>query len=277
MKKIVIPYDFSVEADYAVDAAVQYSEMEPCKLHLFHVVEVPSSYLSLFPEYGSMGIDGIYNDEILEAIKGKLDKLVSDLSFKGVDITSSVTFGKPFESIQKTILNEEADLVFMGSKGATGLKEIFIGSNAERIIRYAKIPVLTLKHKIDFKEMSDIIFATDFTPDRALDFAIQLQQLLNVKIRLLKVYNTNDWTFTERTAREKTEEFGIANGMKNYSVHVIDSPFVIDGILQFAHQKKSDLIVMGTHGYKGLGHLIAGSNAEGVANHSKIPIFTVHK
>lgn len=277
MKKIVIPYDFSEQADYALDAAIQYSQIVPSALHLVHVIEVPSSYLTLFPEYGALGIDAIYSDEILDVIKSKLDKIVDDLTLSDVKISSSISFGKPFDSIQKVILDQEADLIIMGSKGATGLREIFIGSNTERVIRYAKVPVLTIKNKIDFSNMSDMIFATDFTPDRALDFAIDIQKLLNLKIRLLKVYNSNEWTFTEKSARERTEEFGIANGMKNYSVHIIDSPFVIDGVLRFAHEKKSDLIVMGTHGYTGIGHLIAGSNAEGVANHSKIPIFTVHK
>lgn len=277
MKKIVIPYDFSDEADHAIDAAIQFSQKEESLLHLIHVVEIPSSYLGLFPEFGSLGIESIYSDDVLSTVKEKVDKRVRDLNYLGIKATSTVMHGKPFESIQKTIVSEEADLIIMGSRGATGLKEMFIGSNTERVIRYSKAPVLTVKKKINLSEMSDMVFATDFVSDNALKFAKYVQKLLGLKIRLLKVYNTNDWAYTTRTAREKTEEFGIENGLHDYSVHVIDSPFVTDGILRFAHEKKTDMIVMGTHGFKGLGHLIAGSKAEGVANHSQIPIFTIHK
>ncbi|MFY0601413.1 MAG: universal stress protein [Cyclobacteriaceae bacterium] len=277
MKKILIPYDFSPEAEYALDAAVQFDKIEPCEIHIVHVVEVPSSYLSLFPEYGSIGVDGIYSDEIIRSVEDKLDKVKAEISGLGISVKSSTLYGKPFQSIQNAIIAEEADLIIMGSKGATGLKEIFVGSNAERIIRCAKVPVLTLKQKIDLEEISDLVYATDFSIDNSLKFVKQIQKLLYLKIKLLKVFNSNDWTYTKRTALEKTEEFGIDSMLRNYSVHVIDSPFVTDGILQFAHEKKADLIVMGTHGYTGIGHLIAGSNAEGVANHSKIPIFTVHK
>lgn len=277
MKKIVIPYDFSAEAELALDAATQYAQIDPSDLHLVHVVEVPSSYLSLYPEYGSLDLESVFDDDILKSIDQRLQAVVQRVKEKGPNVTSDVVHGKPFESIQKTIAHQEADLIFMGSKGATGLKEMFVGSNTERVIRNAKVPVFTVKQKVDFSAISDLVYATDFVADKSLAFAKQLQKLLHLKIRLLKVYNTNEWVYTERSAMEKLKEFGIENGLQDYSLHVIDSPFVTDGILKFAHEKKADLIVMGTHGYTGLGHLIAGSNAEGVANHSKIPIFTVHK
>lgn len=277
MKKIVIPYDFSTEADYALDVAVQFSNKIEAELHIIHVIEVPSSYLSLYPEYGGLEIDSVYSDDILKAVEHKLELVVDKIKDKGVKITSDVVHGKPFESIQQTIISEEADMIIMGSKGATGLKEIFVGSNAERVIRYSKVPVLTIKRKTDLSEMSSMVYATDLVADNSVKFAQEIQKMLGLKIHLLKVFNTNEWSFTERTAIEKTEVFGVDNGFHEYSVHVVDSPFVTDGILKFAHEKKADLIVMGTHGYHGVGHLIAGSNAEGVANHSRIPIFTIHK
>jgi nucleotide-binding universal stress UspA family protein len=277
MKKIVIPYDFSTEAEYALDVAVQFSEKVASDLYIIHVIEVPSSYLSLYPEYGGLEVESVYSDDILKAVEHKLNQIVDRLKKKNVNISCGVVHGKPFENIQQTIISEDADLIIMGSKGATGLKEIFVGSNTERVIRYAKVPVLTIKRKTNLSEMSSMVFASDLSVDNSVKFVKEIQQMLGLKMELLKVFNTNEWTYTERTALEKIELFGLENGFTDYSVHVIDSPFVTDGILKFAHEKKADLIVMGTHGYKGIGHLIAGSNAEGVANHSEIPIFTIHK
>jgi nucleotide-binding universal stress UspA family protein len=240
------------------------------------VIEIPSGYLSLYPNYG-FELESVYNDNIIKIVTEKLNKVAEKWAGKGFEVTSEVKYGKPFDSIQETIATEEADLIVMGSKGATGIKEMFVGSNTERVIRFAKVPVLTIKQEVNFNEITELLFATDFTADKSLEFAKKIQKMFDLRIRLLKVYNTNDWALIERTALEKLEEFGIEQGLKNYSYHAIDSPFVTDGILEFSHLHKVGLIVMGTHGYTGIGHLIAGSNAEGVANHSKIPIFTVHK
>jgi nucleotide-binding universal stress UspA family protein len=276
MKKIVVPYDFSVEADFALHAASQLCLKQNAELHIMHVIEIPSGYLSLYPNYG-FELESVYNDNIIKIVTEKLNKVAEKWAGKGFEVTSEVKYGKPFDSIQETIATEEADLIVMGSKGATGIKEMFVGSNTERVIRFAKVPVLTIKQEVNFNEITELLFATDFTADKSLEFAKKIQKMFDLRIRLLKVYNTNDWALIERTALEKLEEFGIEQGLKNYSYHAIDSPFVTDGILEFSHLHKVGLIVMGTHGYTGIGHLIAGSNAEGVANHSKIPIFTVHK
>ncbi len=276
MKKIVVPYDFSPEADHAIHAAAQLCKKVTAEMHIVHVIEIPSGYLSLYPSYG-FDLETVYNEGIIKEVEDKLVKVASKWSGAGFEVTSEVAFGKPFDTIQETIATQEADLMVMGSKGATGLKEIFVGSNTERVIRFAKVPVLTVKQELDFESMADMVFATDFTADNSLEFAKMIQSLFGLTMRVLKVYNTNDWIYTERTAMEKLEAYGVENGLKNYSYHVVDSQFVTDGILQFSQTHKVGLIVMGTHGYRGIGHLIAGSNAEGVANHSKIPIFTVHK
>ena len=276
MKTIVVPYDFSVEADHAIHAAAQLCQKMAAKLHVFHVIETPSGYLSLYPNYG-FDLETVYNDGIIKEVSEKLENEVSKWTGKGFEVTSEVIFGKPFDTIQETIATQDADLIVMGSKGATGLKEIFVGSNTERVIRFAQAPVLTVKQQIDFDKITEMVYATDFTVDKSLAFAKLLQDLFDLRIYLLKVYNSSDWVYTERTAKEKLKVFGVENELNNCSYHTIDSPFVTEGILQFSHEHNAGMIVMGTHGYRGIGHLIAGSNAEGVANHSKIPIFTVHK
>ncbi|MEP1892384.1 MAG: universal stress protein, partial [Cyclobacteriaceae bacterium] len=75
MKKIVIPYDFSAEAELALDAAIQYAQIDPSELHMLHVVEVPSSYLSLYPEYGSLDLESVFDDDILKSIDQRLQSV----------------------------------------------------------------------------------------------------------------------------------------------------------------------------------------------------------
>ncbi|WP_258104293.1 universal stress protein [Marinoscillum sp. MHG1-6] len=275
MKTLIVPYDFSTEAEFALNTAIQLAKIQEATIKLIHVVEVPSGYLSLYPEYGGFQMENLYNDQIIKVLEDKLNHVVEKHLSGDLMISGDLLYGKPFDSIQKTIVSEQADLIVMGSKGASGLKEIFVGSNTERVIRYSEVPVLTVKHEVDFSQMSEMVFATDFSDNKSIKLAKDLQKMLGLKMKLLKVYNSSDWAYTEDTAIERIQEFAKYHHFKDYTYHVYDSPFVTDGILHFSEKEKADLIVMGTHGYTGIGHLIAGSNAESVANHTKIPIFTV--
>lgn len=274
MKKVLVPYDFSQQAKYALDAAVQWCKITHSKLEVLHVLEVPSGFVGLSNEFGYFDPSVVYNPEVLKRMEDRMNEVKANIEKEGVSVKTKIVNGVPLTGIAEAITSENCDLIMMGSRGASGLKEIFIGSNTERVIRFSPVPVLTIKQPTDFYAITDMVYATDFTLNKSLETARWIQKVLRLHIHLVKVYNTNRWSYTQESATRNLEEFAVNAGLTDYTVHAVDAPFVEDGILEFAHRQHIGMIVMGTHGHSGLGHLIAGSVAEAVANHSKVPVLT---
>jgi nucleotide-binding universal stress UspA family protein len=146
IKTILVATDFSPDADAAVDLAVEFARTFDAKLELYHAyhVEIP-------PIYAGFGGDFSRPEDILEPIRegaeATMNELVEKVAARGVDVRGRVAL----EHVSRGVLDEAervlADLIIMGSRGLTGLPHLVLGSTAERVIRLAKCPVLTVKSK----------------------------------------------------------------------------------------------------------------------------------
>lgn len=274
MKKVLVPYDFSEHAKYALDAAVQWCKITHAKMEILHILELPSGFIGLANEFGAFDPGTVYNPEVIKRVRDRLEEIKSNVQKEGIVVQIKIVNGTPLGGISGAITEEPCDMIIMGSRGASGLKEIFIGSNTERVIRHSPVPVMTIKEPTDFYGITDMVYATDFTMNKSIDTLRSIQRILRLHIHVVKVYNTNRWSYTHESARRNLEEFAMNVGLTDYTVHAVDASFVEEGILEYAHKHNLGLIVMGTHQHTGIGHLIAGSVAEAVANHSKVPVLT---
>ena len=164
----------------------------------------------------------------------------------------------------------------MGSYGASGFQEFIIGSNAERVVRFSKCPVLTVKQKNPNFDIQNIVLASDFREDNDgfFDKFIQFTETFDAHIHLLKVNTALNFE-TTKTSKKLIEDFLINRDIKNYSVHIYNYVSEEDGILNFCNDVDADLITIGTHGRTGLAHLVNGSLAESVVNHTVRPILCI--
>jgi K+-sensing histidine kinase KdpD len=164
----------------------------------------------------------------------------------------------------------------MGSHGATGMREMFVGSNTERVVRMAHCPVFTIKGPTKFDQLNEIVFASDFKKEvyTSFDRIKQLAELFQAKLHLLKVVTPNTFEVTSKSKQEM-QEFADYFELKDYSINIYNDEYIEGGILNFAEEVGADMISLTTHGRRGLVHLINGSLAEDVANHSDRPVLSV--
>ncbi|MCP4457391.1 MAG: universal stress protein [Cytophagales bacterium] len=275
MKKILVPVDFSPSSENALDFAMQLNEIIKGKITLLHVLELPASSVNYGGDMTAATAEVVYRRELIEGTSTKLHELEDKVRATGQEASIKMEFGSPYKGIGKELSEEGADWIIMGSKGASGLKEIFVGSNAERVIRHSKCPVITIKEKVDLRTMKSMVFASDLSMDQdgIAGKAQQIQELLGLNMHILRVKTPYNY-LTEEVAKDQLEEFAERNGLVDYSLSTIEADFSEDGIIKFAEEQKAGLIVMGTHGRTGIAHLFGGSRAEDVANHSKIPLLT---
>jgi len=278
MKNILVPYDFSEYAEAAMDFAIQMSQVTQAKVTLVHIIEYPlASTFNVSGEIGQFsGEDAIFTLELIKRTKQRVREYLDQDKFNNVNIHSQIMMGHPYEGILSITEKDDHDLIIMGTKGATGLAEMFVGSNAEKIVRNSICPVITIHKQQKFEGIKDIVYATNFEVSHGpiLDKFKEMQELFNSTIHLVWVHTPHN-IIDHATAKQKLEALAKEHHLTNYSTCIAKGFTPEDGILFYAQGINADMIGMATHGYKGLAHLFLGSVAEDIVNHGSIPVWTL--
>ncbi|GAB4332353.1 MAG: universal stress protein [Flammeovirgaceae bacterium] len=181
------------------------------------------------------------------------------------------------EGLAGVLSKISTDLIVMGSKGAGNLKNIVLGSNAEKVIRTAKVPVITVKEPFKKGKIQKIVLASDFVnvPKKLVEVVSWLQGMTKAKISLLSIFLTQKLAHEIEHANERMKEFIAHHKLENADFHTYQHISIDEGIMEFAQKNDADIVAMSTQGRKGLVALILGSIASGVANHSPLPVLTI--
>jgi nucleotide-binding universal stress UspA family protein len=143
IETIVCGVDFSEYSDHAVDYAVHFARTFGAELKLVHVVELP-----FLPSYSLAGVPDLSMpvDEIEVGARDRMQELLDEQLEQYDRVEGEVRTGTPFVEIIEFAREVEADLIVCGTHGRTGLSHMIIGSVAEKIVRKAPCPVLSVKH-----------------------------------------------------------------------------------------------------------------------------------
>lgn len=270
MKNILVPTDFSDCAYAAAKTAADIARKQNAKIRLLHVYERPI--------YGfvDMAVDHEQNRKLKSEINEKFEKLKADSVFDGLDIATSLAWDKPvWEAVSEEDFKDH-DLIVMGTHGASGFKEVFIGSNAEKVVRSSKIPVLTVNQYNKPFDPNSIVFASNFYREAESAFKVvdKVRNAFNAKVKFLKINTPGNFEATWYSEKVMSE-FAENVGLTDYSMHIYNDENVEKGILNFCTSNEPDIIAIATHGRSGLLHLINGSIAESVVNHFHLPVLSI--
>ena len=281
MIHILVPFDFSQIATHALNFATKLSTTYH-KLHItvIHVVELPIN-----ANVGTMGggldplsdfQNQVYFRELIEQRKKELDLLQSKLSSPNYRLETMIQVGNVFREISTAITDKKPDLLVMGSSGTSGWEEFWIGSTTEKIVRNAPCPVITIKGDTDPSQLKKVVFASSFDEmDVALAARIKnMQQVFDAQFYFVSINTPGNFT-PSRAAQARLDKFIQRFKFEQVQTEIYNSLSEEAGILEFADDIGADLIAMATHGRTGILHLLTGSIAEDVVNHSKRPVWTL--
>ena len=165
----------------------------------------------------------------------------------------------------------------MGTQGATNMKELFVGSNAQKVVRFSNAPVLAIKESIDISKMTDFIFASDFKDDKSVEAFKKLQKLIysmGMKTHLLKVITPTYFEDTD-TSEAKIKAFIDSTKVENYTTAVYNNYSPEEGITEYGAKFDNSIICMATNGLQGFSHFMSGSVSEDLVNRLNKPILTI--
>ncbi len=278
MKKILVPYDFSAVAEHALDFACQIADKAGCEIRLINVIEHPTK--DSFRTMGIQDVDPleqVYIKKMIETVEGKLSSVIANAKYADEKISYKIQLGNPFHNIIDEITEEKVDLVVMGTEGADGVNEFFVGSNAEKVVRKAACPVITVQNKCELEPIQKIVFASDFmhSNDDFVAKMLEVQKLFEAQLNIVKINTPASFTSTRHDTKQMNE-FVEKYKIENCTIEIYNYKNEEDGIVLYAEDIGADMIALGTHQRKGVGHFLSGSIAEDVVNHSPIPVWTSH-
>jgi len=274
MKKILVPCDFSKPAIHAFRIALDIAHRSRGSVHLLNIIEIPivMSDPALMP---GVNFEGQLMNELNQRANSEFKKILTKYNNNDVKVVFEIQLGGVASAILDYISDKSIDLVLMGSHGATGLQEFFVGSNAEKIVRRSPVPVLIVK---DYYKgpIKNIVFPNNLElegQDDLVENVKALQNFLKATLHLLWV-NTPLNFAADSVSHERFVAFVSHHKLKGYTTNIYNHSNEEDGILQFTKAIKGDIIAIGTHGRRGLSHVVNGSLAENVVNHSDKLVWT---
>ena len=273
MKKILVPCDFSKQAINAYRSAVHLAASSKGVIHLLNVVELPVLHDSvLMPVLN-------FEEQLLQDLREKSErefkKLIAKYDTEGVKVIYNVRLGAVTKMIIDYVTEQSIDVIVMGSHGASGMREIFVGSNAEKIVRQSPVPVFVLKNYYK-GPIRNIVFPNTLDTEQQEDLVLKvkaLQAFFKAKLRIVWINTPLNFT-SDPITYNRLEKFAKRFMFKDYTTHVFNHHDEEQGILEFTQRNDGNLIAMGTHGRKGIPHVLSGSLAENVVNHTNNMVWT---
>ena len=272
MKKIIVPVDFSIHSENALQTAAFLAKENNAEVVVVHMLELSNSLVNQSDK--STNQETFY---YLKLAEKKFKEFLQKEYLSELKVTPIIKHFKIFSELDQLAREENVDLIVMGSKGVDGLKEMFIGSNTEKVIRHADIPVMVIKEKPITKKIKKVVFACDFTNDDVAPY-LEAKAFFKKQESSLQLVYINTPTTKFKSSKEVEEEMKLffekvnENESSINDVKIISDYTVEKGILYFADASNADIIAVATHGRKGVSHFFEGSISEDIANHSKLPI-----
>jgi nucleotide-binding universal stress UspA family protein len=272
MKKLLVPTDFSVNANNALKYAIAYAKREKdvriILLHAFHHSDLSADIL---PENIPAA---------LEELQKKSAKMMFDFCKKirkaglmnGECISKE---GRAVEVILNIINKKNIDLVIMGTKGARGIKEIFIGSNTERVIAKAPCPVVVVPKKAGFKDIKNITYVTDYYKSN-LSTMIQLVEVakvFNAQINVLNIYDEECMAADEKQfMRDFIKKVSNKISYEKITYELIYGHYEEERLAEYMDKTASNLLVVAKN-YRTLFEKVFGKNiTKKLAYHRSMPL-----
>ncbi|MDX9750283.1 MAG: universal stress protein [Flavobacteriales bacterium] len=259
---ILVPYDFSECATDALRVAAGIARRSGARIDVVHLYEQMTDFHT-------------ENMRLRDGIEARMEAVPRFPFLQGVELRK---FMLRQMSLKEMFRNEHlarVDLIVMGTHGASGLKGL-VGSNTQRVVRLASMPVLAVKNRVEEFAPRDVVYASNFTGAdvERFDDLRPLIDLFDARLHLLKVNTPQRFERSDDTHRAM-DAFVQRYGLERFTATVYNDLSVEQGILSFARTIDADLIAMATHGRTGLLQVMNGSLTEDIVNRTAFPVLSM--
>lgn len=278
MKQILVPTDFSKCANNAINFAVQSAKILPAEVTLLHSFEVNDN---IYTDY--MGVNREYNLTMLNDAKEKLTQLKKSIEeTDDLIVDTFISTNSLQDAITESIKEKKADMIVMGTLGASGIKEKLWGSRTASIIGKSDIPVMVIPIEYEWKKPQKILFATNQFEKASviLDYLFELAGLYMSQVQVAVFTDEDDdkvMTFLdhkhkifeyEEYLKERYSEETLT------SSHLYGENFEIT-LQDFIKGNDIDFLVMVTYQHNFWNSMFNTSKTKRMSYHTNVPLLAI--
>ncbi len=267
MKKILLPTDFSDSARKACEYAINLFGDEPVNFVLVNSYIVPASTSEML-----ISISDVLRQNSIENLLTERNFLAALYPSKSKQLEYISTNGYLDTCLHELTKQHDVQLIVMGTTGASGLKKFFMGSNAAKVLRNVKCPIITVPHTMEVKTPTNICLALDdnFTPsNEVLEPLTEVVRISNANLKPVHI-DVNE----SATAASSANNF--EHEVLGHEVQNVHSENVMEGLQAFNTENQIDLLTMIHHKRSFLRGLFDGGNSSEMAMLSNIPLLVLH-
>ncbi len=278
MKNILVTTDFSKNAYDALFYATRLFKKEPCQFYILNTFEVktPTFTSRLYPEKGSVLYQKLSKKSECQ-LKEVLQSIVRDTEDFDHQF-EIISISKPLiDTVAKTIESKQIDLVVMGTKGASGIKEAFMGSNTVNIIEAINSsPILVVPENIDIYPLYHIAFATDFTHKYNLNALKTLKSFCKLDDAVLKVIYVAQTKELNNTQQENKFQLDCYfDDVKHNTIRITKNRSVEKHISTMVDYLEFDLLVMIKYRHGFFEKITREAVIKKIGHHTKRPFLII--
>ncbi|MDP3354117.1 MAG: universal stress protein [Flavobacteriaceae bacterium] len=278
MKNILFPTDFSENSWNAIQYTLELFKEEACNFYVFNSYRLPAYTTDDFMVTSTN--DGL--EETLHKINNEnLDKVLERIN--NLKKNPKHTFRKVLEynffldAIKEVVTKNGIDIIAMGTKGASGAKEIFIGTNTGDVINKVKVPLLVIPENTKYKPPKEIAFPTDhnvFYDRRSLKPLLKIAELHKSTVRVVHVKIDNLTLNQDQIANKEFVFECLEKVDKSY--HTLHNLMLEDALNCFTQSRDIDMIAMVPKNLNFFQKLFFKPKVEEISYHTNIPLLVLH-
>jgi nucleotide-binding universal stress UspA family protein len=279
MKNILVPTDFSENSWNAIKFALKFFQNSKCNFYLLHVTPITNFFGDEIPVVSTGDvIEKTYISKAkrsLHLLLKKIKNLSQNPNHNFMTISSYDYF---IDAVKNQVQQKNIDLIIMGTKGASGIKQAIIGSNTGDLITKVKCPVLVVPEKADFKNIKEIGFPTDFNifyQTKILSSVAEIAKMYDSTIEIVHVAkNDEDLTLFQKENKEYLNDFFMD---EKHRFHRITNRKIESGVQSFVQKHKIDMIVMIAKNLNLFQQILFKPTVEEISYHTEIPFLVLHE
>jgi nucleotide-binding universal stress UspA family protein len=276
IKRMLIPMDFSETGLLALEHGAFMARTFKADLYLLHIIEAKEFAFNVYDPV--LLIKDENDDEMEEIATIKLEELRKKIADEyGVNAIPLINYGRVVTGIKEAAKENEINLIVMGTHGAKGFEEYFIGSNAHKALEISPCPVLTIQLHTKKYGFKNIVMPIDNSlhSRQKVNTVIELASLFNSTIHILGLLNTEENENENKfNIKIKTVEDAVKKAKLSYDLKIVKGENLAVEAMSYSDEIGADLIVIMSDHESNIKTMIFGGSKQ-IVNHSNIPVLSI--
>ncbi|PQJ76662.1 universal stress protein [Polaribacter glomeratus] len=280
MKNILLPTDFSDNSWNAIVYALNFYKDANCNFYLLHVSKLSTVVTNDYPYVPAQGIiEDVYIKPTKKQLRAVLKKISENFpKNKKHNFYTLTDYNFFIESLREHLEEKKVDVIVMGTKGASGLSKLIIGSNTGDVITKVKCTTLVVPENAKFIKIEEIAFPTDFSLSNDLQILQPIAEILEENNASLRVLNISKKSLGLNIDQQKNKEL-LEDYFYNHkhSFHFLTNKKVEDAIQCFVESRDIDMIAMVAKNLNYFQQILFHTKVEEISYHTDVPFLVLHE